>query len=70
MDMAVRTQLFHLIMEAEYHQQLREWELIGEHLDAAAAAALAATARYPASGRDRSKVIDAFHRKPGEATRR
>jgi len=56
----VRGLLFDLILEAEYWQQLREWELIGEHLDAAAAAALRASTRYPKSAAERARVANAF----------
>jgi len=58
--MDVRRQVFNLILEAEYWQQLREWELIGERLDAAAAAAFKASARYPRSAAERVKVAAAF----------
>ncbi len=63
-DMAARTALFNLILEAEYFQQLREWELIGEHLDVSAAAALTATGKYPKTDKDRAKVSAAFRGPP------
>jgi hypothetical protein len=57
---AARRELFDLILEAEYWQQLRAWELVGERLDAAAAAALKASTRYPKSEKERAKVAAAF----------
>ena len=60
MDMGRRTQLFQWILEAEYFQQLHEWALIGEHLDACASAALSASAKYPKTEKERAKVNGAF----------
>jgi hypothetical protein len=55
-----RDKLFSLILEAEYYQQLREWELIGERLDAGAAAAFKASGSYPKGTADRTRVAKAF----------
>ncbi len=60
-DQGSRDALFQLILEAEYYQQLREWELIGRRLDAATTSALAACGHYPKAGKDREKVAEAFH---------
>jgi hypothetical protein len=62
LDWDTRNELWRLILEAEYYQQLYEWKPIGEALDAAAEAAFAASPGYPTSGTSRDLVAEAFWR--------
>ena len=59
-QMSARTELFGLIMEAEYCQQLREWEFIGQQLDRGMDAALNARKTFPKSDADLAKVLEVF----------
>ncbi len=59
-DWAVRGELFNLFLEAEYYQQMLEWEVVGEALDQGAEAALRVSPGYPASGAARDAVAAAF----------
>lgn len=59
-EWAARTEIFNLILEAEYYQQLHEWLLIGRALDGAVDASLREVAEYPSEDRDRSKVGKVF----------
>lgn len=59
-SMQARTELFRLIMEAEYFQQLYEWDLIGQQLDRGMDAALNARKTFPRSEADLAKVLEAF----------
>jgi len=61
-DWEKRTQLFNLILEAEYYQQLEEWKLIGATLDRAASAAFAGSASYPKKGTPRQRAREAFRK--------
>ena len=60
MDGVTRQAIWTLILELEYYQQLLEWELIGEALDAGLAEALGRSKRYPSRDRDKDKVLTAF----------
>jgi hypothetical protein len=60
LDWDARNELWRLILEAEYYQQLEEWKPIGKVLDRAAAAVFEASATYPATGPARTKVATAF----------
>ncbi len=59
-DLATRGELFNLILEAEYYQQLHQWELIGQALDRGAGAVLASAKRYPKRDKDRQKISTTF----------
>lgn len=60
MDWDRRNAIWELILTAEYHQQIFAWKLLGEALDEATNAALAASRKYPTRSRDRGKVAEAF----------
>ncbi len=60
LDWAERNELWRLILEAEYYQQLHEWVLIGEALDAAMDAALAASEDFPERAPTQKRVAAAF----------
>ncbi len=59
-DMATRTEIFNLILESEYYQQLHEWLLIGRALDAGVDASLRKAPQYPTAARDKKSVVKAF----------
>ncbi|HTE06089.1 MAG TPA: hypothetical protein VK824_07835 [Planctomycetota bacterium] len=59
-DTPSRRQLELEIQEAEYEQQKHEWVLVGEALDVAVNAALAASRTLPATDKERAKVADAM----------
>jgi hypothetical protein len=61
-DAEQRGKLFDLILQAEYYQQLHEWNLIGEVLDTAADAAFEASRSYPGNKSTREKVAAAVRR--------
>jgi len=60
MDWDTRNELWRLILEAEYYQQLAEWELIGVSLDRAANAAFGASATYPRRDATQNRVRKAY----------
>jgi hypothetical protein len=59
-DPGTRSALFTAYLEAEYHEQLRAWRLLGERLDEAMRAALGASATYPKSTLARERVSKAL----------
>ncbi len=59
-DDAQRAAVWNVILTIEYHQQLAEWQAIGEALDKAVGAALSASKGYPSSSSKRKKVSAAF----------
>jgi hypothetical protein len=60
-DAATRQALFTAYLEAEYHEQLRAWQLLGERLDEAMRGALGASATYPKTALARERVAQALH---------
>ncbi len=59
-DSNQRLQLFNLILEAEYEQQMAEWKRLAPHLDLGLEAALDAGKRFPSKQRDLKRVAEAF----------
>ena len=59
-EMDARVEIFNLILEAEYYQQLHEWLLLGRALDEAVDASLRSAEDYPSEARDRKAVAKAF----------
>jgi hypothetical protein len=59
-DDETRLALYTAIVEVEALQQLREWELLGHALDAAADAALTTTPSYPKQAARQAAVAEAF----------
>jgi len=59
-DMQARGEIWNLILEAEYYQQLVEWAAIGEALDRGMVEAFKAAKRYPAKDRDRQRAAKSF----------
>jgi hypothetical protein len=55
-----RQVLFNLIVEAEYAQQLREWEVVGAALDRAAIAAIKANKSFPAEPEQLQTAAELF----------
>ncbi len=55
-----RNELWRLILEAEYYQQLHEWKPLGKALDLAARAAFEASPGYPTRDSSRKRAGQAF----------
>ncbi|MHC5212147.1 MAG: hypothetical protein ACYTG2_15625 [Planctomycetota bacterium] len=60
-DGETRQALFTAYLEAEYHEQLRAWLLLGVRLDQAMRSALGASATYPDTALSRQRVAAALH---------
>jgi len=60
MPASKRQEIWNLILEAEYYQQLVEWQMVGAALDSAVDATLASSRKFPKRERDIQKAAGAF----------